>query len=92
MNNNEHDLQTHSASEEESRRVAEESRESQWDNPGFLRDLFMGKLRLDLVYPFPELEGLKSPEFEVFYQEMKRFLQEEVNSDDSKVFESFGAS
>lgn len=82
MNNNKHDQQTHSASEEESRRMAEESRESQWENPGFLRDLFMGKLRLDLVYPFPELKGLKSPEFKVFYREMKKFLREEVNSDE----------
>jgi alkylation response protein AidB-like acyl-CoA dehydrogenase len=81
MSNTNEDRRTHSPSEEESRRVAEESRESQWENPGFLRDLFMGKLRLDLVYPFPELQGLKSSEFKEFYDQMKRFLQEEVNSD-----------
>ncbi len=62
-------------SEAESRRVAESARETKWDKPGFLRELFLGKLRLDLVHPFPEFRGIDRPEFREFYQKMKDLLQ-----------------
>lgn len=39
--------------EEEARAVAEEARESGWEKPSFAKELFMGRLRLDLVHPFP---------------------------------------
>jgi alkylation response protein AidB-like acyl-CoA dehydrogenase len=67
-------------SEEESRRVAEAARETKWDKPGFLRELFLGKLRLDLVHPFPDPKGIHRPEFREFYTKMKELL-EEVDSD-----------
>lgn len=62
-------------SEAESRRVAEAARETKWDKPGFLRELFLGKLRLDLLHPFPEPKGIDRPEFREFYQKMKDLLQ-----------------
>lgn len=61
-------------SEAESRRTAEAARETKWDKPGFLRELFLGKLRLDLVYPFPELKGIDRPEFREFYRKMRDLL------------------
>lgn len=67
-------------SEEESRRVAEAARETKWEKPSFLRELFLGKLRLDLLYPFPELKGIHRPEFQKFYYRMKDLL-EEIDSD-----------
>lgn len=69
------------ASEEEARRVAEEARESGWEKQSFLRELFLGKLRLNLIYPFPEPKGLDNPEFKKFYQDLKKFLREEVDSE-----------
>ncbi|MFD6856559.1 acyl-CoA dehydrogenase family protein [Rhodococcus sp. NPDC060090] len=39
--------------EEQARAVAEESRETDWDKPSFAKELFLGRLTLDLVHPFP---------------------------------------
>lgn len=38
---------------QEARALAEESRASAWDKPSFAKDLFLGRLRLDLVHPHP---------------------------------------
>ena len=40
--------------EEESREVAEQARETEWTNPSFVRELFLGRFRLDLIHPYPE--------------------------------------
>jgi len=40
-------------SERESREVAEASRQTEWVQPSFLRELFLGSLRLDLIHPYP---------------------------------------
>lgn len=40
-------------SEEQARAVAEEARESGWEKPSFAKELFLGRLTLDLVHPFP---------------------------------------
>jgi hypothetical protein len=65
-------------SEEESRRVAEESRETEWAGRGFLRELFLGTFSLDLVYPFPTV-GPERPEFTKFYTDLQTFLRHEVD-------------
>ena len=41
-------------SEHEARQVAEEAREGEWKAPSFLKQIFLGNFRLDLVHPFPE--------------------------------------
>ncbi len=64
--------------ERESRQVAEAARETEWRQPSFLRELFLGRLRLGLVYPFPVLEKPR-PEFQEFYDRLKRFLRESVD-------------
>lgn len=68
-------------SEDEARQVAEAARESKWDRPSFMRDIFMGRLRTAMVHPFPEPKGIDRPEFQSFYNKMKKFLAEEVDSD-----------
>jgi alkylation response protein AidB-like acyl-CoA dehydrogenase len=67
-------------SEAEARRVAEEARESEWKSPSFLKELFLGNFRLNLVHPFPEMPP-ERPEFRAFYDAMARFLAEEVDAD-----------
>jgi len=67
-------------SEVEARRVAEEARESEWQAPSFLKELFLGNFRLDLVHPFPEAPP-ERPEFRQFADRLERFLIEEVDSD-----------
>jgi len=38
----------------EAREVAEAAREQEWAQPSFVRDLFLGRLRMDLIHPHPE--------------------------------------
>jgi len=38
----------------EAREVAEAAREQEWAAPSFVRDLFLGKLRMELIHPYPE--------------------------------------
>lgn len=70
--------QTRHASEQEAREVAESSRQTDVRAPGFLKELFLGNFRLDLIHPFPEPE--EREEFRRFYDEMKAFLRDEVDS------------
>ncbi|HEY6065807.1 MAG TPA: acyl-CoA dehydrogenase family protein [Thermoanaerobaculia bacterium] len=66
--------------EAESRRVAEDARETEWTAPSFLKEIFLGNFRLNLVHPFPEAQ-LDRPEFRDFMDRLERFLVEEVDSD-----------
>lgn len=73
--------QKRSVSEEEARQVAEAARESKWDRPSFLRDIFLGNLRTEMIHPFPDPKGIHRPEFQAFYEKMKKLLAEDVDSD-----------
>jgi alkylation response protein AidB-like acyl-CoA dehydrogenase len=65
-------------SELESRKVAEASRETEWKQPSFLREMFLGNFRLDLVHPYP-LPAEERPEFAAFYNALKEFLRDQVD-------------
>ena len=65
-------------SEEQSRKVAEEARETTWEQPSFMREMFLGNFRLDLIHPYPELE-LQRSEFVEFYRQFEDFLRDEVD-------------
>ena len=42
------------ATEREARDTAESARETEWEHPSFVRELFLGRFRLDLIHPHPE--------------------------------------
>jgi alkylation response protein AidB-like acyl-CoA dehydrogenase len=65
-------------SELESRKVAEASREQEWAQPSFMRELFLGNFRLDLIDPYP-LPQEERPEFAAFYGALKEFLRDQVD-------------
>jgi alkylation response protein AidB-like acyl-CoA dehydrogenase len=69
---------SHHPSEQESRRVAEASRQEKWEKPSFLRELFLGRLRLDLVHPFPTRPPAR-PEFAAYYAAFRQFLRDQVD-------------
>jgi alkylation response protein AidB-like acyl-CoA dehydrogenase len=69
---------TQAASESESRRVAEQSRQEAWEGRGFLRELFLGRLAIDLIHPFPDA-GKERPEFARFVDDLRTFLREAVD-------------
>jgi alkylation response protein AidB-like acyl-CoA dehydrogenase len=69
------------ATEQEAREVAEAARETQWTLPSVVRQLFEGRLRLDLIHPFPEMSAADRAKARPFLEKLERFLREEVDSD-----------
>ena len=66
-------------SEKQSRQVAEEAREEQWTLPSFGKELFLGNLRLDLIYPHPQPTAEERARGEAFLARLKAFLESEVD-------------
>lgn len=64
--------------EQQSRQVAEESREATWRGSSFLREAFLGKLRPELI-PENAFDTTTRPEFEAYYEKLKAFLHDEVD-------------
>ncbi len=54
------------ATESEARELAEASRQKEWKQPSFLKELFLGNFHLELVHPFP-LRERPTSEFSEFY-------------------------
>src|SRR5256885_3468294 len=68
-------------SADEAREVAEAAREQEWAAPSFVRDLFLGKLRMDLIHPYPEQDPDEVARAKPFLDKLERFLREDVDSD-----------
>src|SRR6267378_2044902 len=68
-------------SADEARAVAEAAREQEWAAPSFVRDLFLGKLRMDLIHPYPEQDPDEVARAKPFLDKLERFLREAVDSD-----------
>ncbi len=66
---------------EEARAVAEDARESDWVSPSFVRELFAGSLRLDLIDPFPAPTADEVARAEPFMAKLREFLEQRVDSD-----------
>jgi alkylation response protein AidB-like acyl-CoA dehydrogenase len=69
------------ATEQEAREVAEAAREKEWQAPSFVRELFEGSFRLDLVHPFPAMDPADVERARPFMERLERFLAERVDSD-----------
>jgi len=70
-----------SVSADEARDVAESAREQEWAAPSFVRDLFLGNLRMDLIHPYPEQDADEVARAKPFLDKLGRFLREKVDSD-----------
>ena len=68
-------------SAEEARDVAEAAREQEWAAPSFVRDLFLGKLRMELIHPYPEQDAEEVARAKPFLEKLERFLRQQVDSD-----------
>jgi alkylation response protein AidB-like acyl-CoA dehydrogenase len=66
-------------SEREARQVAEAAREGEWKLPSFGKDLFLGRLRLDLIHPQPRLDAAAVDKGERFLRRLRAFLVESVD-------------
>jgi alkylation response protein AidB-like acyl-CoA dehydrogenase len=65
----------------EARDVAESARETEWTGRGFVRDLFLGTLGMDLVDPYPIAPPDEERRAKPFLDTLERFLREKVDSD-----------
>src|SRR6266702_263157 len=65
----------------EAREVAEAAREQEWVAPSFVRDLFLGKFRLDLIHPYPEQDPEEVRRAQPFLEKLERLRREQVDSD-----------
>lgn len=64
---------TSHVSEQEALAVAEASRQKRWRQPSFLKELFLGNFRLDLIHPYP-IRKEPREEFARFYERFVRLL------------------
>ncbi|HEV2146365.1 MAG TPA: acyl-CoA dehydrogenase family protein [Longimicrobiaceae bacterium] len=67
-------------SEQESREVAEAARETEWTAPSFVRELFLGNFRLDLIHPYPQQSPEDRRKTDAYMAKLRTFLEENVDS------------
>jgi alkylation response protein AidB-like acyl-CoA dehydrogenase len=72
--------------EQEARQVAEAARETEWTQPSFVRELFLGRLRLDLIHPPP----VQDPEEKKRAAQFHRKLYEYAKTIDGEAIERTG--
>src|ERR1700741_1943040 len=65
--------------EHEARAVAEAAREQEWTAPSFVRELFEGRLRLELIHPFPTIAPEEEARARPFLDRLAKFLKEKVD-------------
>jgi alkylation response protein AidB-like acyl-CoA dehydrogenase len=61
--------------EQEARRVTEEARETEWVQPSFVRELFLGNLRLDLIHPPPAQDPDEKRRAAEFHRKLYEFAR-----------------
>jgi hypothetical protein len=64
---------------EQSKQVAEASRETEWTKPSFGKELFLGNFRLDLIHPQPELDPAAVEKGDAFLRRLRDFLTQHVD-------------
>ncbi len=69
------------ATEHEARAIAEASRETEWDKPSFVRELFDGKLDLSLIHPFPTPDPEEERRGKEWIARLETFLRDHVDGE-----------
>jgi hypothetical protein len=65
--------------EKQARQVAEAARETVWRKPSFGKELFSGRLRLDLVHPWPTPDPAAVARAEKFLTKLEKYAATEVD-------------
>ena len=71
---------TREISERQARQVAEQAREVHWRQPSFGKELFLGRLRLDLVHPHPSSTPQAAERGEEFLARLQEFCEKHVDA------------
>jgi alkylation response protein AidB-like acyl-CoA dehydrogenase len=72
-------MEPNNPSYEQSKQVAEQSRESEWKLPSFGRQMYLGDFQLDLIHPQPKLDPDAVRDGEEFLGRLRAFLTERVD-------------
>ncbi|MBI3083291.1 MAG: acyl-CoA dehydrogenase family protein, partial [Candidatus Omnitrophica bacterium] len=62
--------------------ITEAARESEWRYPSFVAELFMGRLRTDLVFPYPDQDEADRRIGDEFIARLEAFLKTDVDPDE----------
>ncbi|HEX9579595.1 MAG TPA: acyl-CoA dehydrogenase family protein, partial [Gemmatimonadales bacterium] len=68
-------------SEHEAREVAEAARQTEWTQPSFVRELFEGRVRLELIHPYPEIDPAEEARARPFLEKLGAFLRDHVDAE-----------
>lgn len=71
---------TGEVNERQARQVAEQAREAQWRQPSFGKELFLGRLRLDLVHPYPRGPAETTERGESFLTKLRQFCETQIDA------------
>jgi hypothetical protein len=69
------DHQAGNVSERQARQVAEAAREREWRKPSFGKELFLGRLRLDLIEPWPRPDPADVAKGEAFLAKLGEYAR-----------------
>lgn len=72
-------MSTTNVTEQDARKIAEAARETEWQLPSFGKELFLGRFRLDLLYPQPQPDTEKAEAGEAYIAKLRAFLEEKVD-------------
>src|SRR5215475_7517508 len=65
--------------ERQARQVAEAARETDWRKPSFGKQLFLGRLRMDLIEPWPTPDPVKSARATDYLAKLTAYLESDVD-------------
>ena len=68
-------------SADEARAVTEDAREKEWKAPSFVKELFAGRLMLDLVHPWPAIDPEELERAKPWLEKVEEFLRDNVDGD-----------
>ncbi len=68
-------------SEREARQVAEAARETEWRKPSFGKELFLGRLRLGLIDPWPQPDAESVAKGKVFLDALEEFTRTKIDGE-----------
>ena len=71
---------TEHVSERQARQSAEQARETQWLQPSFGKELFLGRLRLDLVHPYPSGSAETAERGATFLARLREFCESQIDA------------
>ena len=74
------------ATELESREVAEQAREQDWEKRPFARSLFEGKFELDLIHPHPTPDPDERARAAEFLAKLEAFTRDHIDGDENVGF------